>query len=320
MVGEKMETGLTFLFFVIGLFIIVKGGDLFIDGAVWVAYKTGIPPAIVGATIVSVATTLPEFFVSTVASNEGYSEMALGNSIGSTICNIAFVLGICALIKPIKVENKFFGIKGFMMIAYLLVFFFFSLDGIVTHKEGIILVFLFLVFILLNILEFREEGINGNKRIKKPSNKKENIINLTKFIVGAWFIVIGAHMLVDTGVKIAYIFGIPKQVVSLTLLAIGTSLPELVTSISAIIKNEESISVGNILGANILNLTTVLGFSSLVSDNGLLVQRQTIILDLPMSLLVMLIFVFKGIFKREIDRRLGGLLLVIYLIYLIILF
>ena len=320
MAGEKMETSLTFLFFVIGLFIIVKGGDLFIDGAVWIAYKTGIPSAIVGATIVSIATTLPELFVSTVASNEGYSEMALGNSIGSTICNISFVLGICTIIKPIKIKNKFFGIKGFMMIAYLIIFFFLSLDGVVTHKEGLILIFLFLIFIGLNILELREDDINKNKKVKRTFSKKENIISLIKFIIGAWFIVIGAHILVDTGVKIAYILRIPKQVVSLTLLAVGTSLPELVTSISAIIKNEENISVGNILGANILNLTIVLGFSSLVSDNGLIVQRQTILLDLPMSLLVMLLFVFKGIFKNELDRKLGGVLLAIYLIYLLILF
>lgn len=315
-----MEIGLTFLFFVIGLFIIVKGGDLFIDGAVWIAYKTGIPSAIIGATIVSVATTLPEFFVSTVASNEGYSDMALGNSIGSTICNIAFVLGICSLIKPMKIENKFFNIKGFMMIAYLFVFFFFALDGLVTHKEGILLILLFFIFLGLNIIEYNEENGGKNKKIIGSRNKKETIINLTKFIIGAWFIVIGAHMLVKTGVEIAYIFKIPKQVISLTLLAIGTSLPELVTSVSAIIKNEENISVGNILGANILNLTTVLGFSALVSDNGLVVQRQTIFLDLPMSLLVMSLFVFVGIFRKEINRKLGGTLLIIYLIYLIILF
>ncbi len=315
-----METGLTFLFFTIGLCIIIKGGDFFIDGAVWIAYKTGIPSAIVGATVVSIATTLPELFVSTVASNEGYSDMALGNSIGSTICNISFVLGICALIKPIKIKNKFFGVKGFMMIAYLIVFFFFALNGVVTHKEGLILILLFLVFIGLNIFELKENDINKNKKVKKTFSKRENIINIIKFIIGSWFIVIGAHILVDTGVKIAYILKMPKQVVSLTLLAIGTSLPELVTSISAIMKDEDSISVGNILGANILNLTVVLGTSSLVSDNGLIVQRQTVFLDLPMSLLVMLLFVFKGIFKNEIDRKLGGLLLAIYIIYLIILF
>lgn len=320
MAGEKMGTGLTFLFFIIGLFIIIKGGDLFIDGAVWIAYKTGIPPAIIGATVVSIATTLPEFFVSTVASNEGYSEMALGNSIGSTICNVAFVLGLCSLIKPIKVQNRFFTIKGFMMIIYILVFFFFALDGLVTHKEGLFLIVLFFLFIWLNIIEYKGEGERKSNKIINNHSKREVIINLTKFIVGAWFIVIGAHMLVKTGVEIAYIFKIPKQVISLTLLAIGTSLPELVTSVSAIIKNEENISVGNILGANILNLTIVLGFSSLVSDNGLVVQRQTIFLDLPMSLLVMSLFVFIGIFKKEISRKLGGVLLIIYLIYLIILF
>ena len=207
------------------------------------------------------------------------------------------------------------------MIGYLIIFYIFARNGIVTFKEGFILLALFLFFIIINILEFRVRGENTEK-IKKESvhSKKDIILNIVKFILGAWFIVIGAHMLVDSGVKIARIFKIPQQVVSLTLLAVGTSLPELVTSVAAVIKDEENISVGNIIGANILNLTIVLGSSALVSDNGLFISDQTLYLDIPIALLVMTIFVFSGAIKKEIDRKSGLLFLTIYIIYLIILF
>ena len=316
-----MDTVIVFVIFFIGLLTIVKGGDLFVDAAIWMAKKTGIPSMVIGATIVSIATTLPEFFVSTVASNEGHSDIAIGNAIGSIICNIAFVIGLCSCIKPIKIKKGLFNVKGFMMIGYLIIFYIFARNGIVTFKEGFILLALFLFFIIINILEFKVRGENTEK-IKKESvhSKKDIILNIVKFILGAWFIVIGAHMLVDSGVKIARIFKIPQQVVSLTLLAVGTSLPELVTSVAAVIKDEENISVGNIIGANILNLTTVLGSSALVSDNGLFISDQTLYLDIPIALLVMTIFVFSGAIKKEIDRKSGLLFLTIYIIYLIILF
>lgn len=316
-----MGTIIVFIVFFIGLFTIVKGGDLFVDSAIWIAKKTGVSSMIIGATIVSIATTLPEFFVSTVASNEGHPDMALGNAIGSTICNTAFVIGLCSCIKPIKIKKGFFNVKGFMMISYLIIFYIFARDGIVIFKEGVVLLLLLLFFIITNILEFKVGDENTEKVKKEPINSKKDIIlNIIKFILGAWFIVIGAHMLVDSGIKIAKIFEIPQQVVSLTLLAVGTSLPELVTSVIAIIKNEENISVGNIIGANILNLTIVLGSSALVSDNGLFISDQTLYLDIPIALLVMTIFVFSGGIKKEIDRKSGLLLLTIYIIYLIILF
>ncbi|MCG4585674.1 hypothetical protein L0P56_09200, partial [Anaerosalibacter bizertensis] len=134
-----MDTVIVFVIFFIGLLTIVKGGDLFVDAAIWMAKKTGIPSMVIGATIVSIATTLPEFFVSTVASNEGHSDIAIGNVIGSIICNIAFVIGLCSCIKPIKIKKGLFNVKGFMMIGYLIIFYIFARNGIVTFKEGFIL-------------------------------------------------------------------------------------------------------------------------------------------------------------------------------------
>ncbi|WP_077369274.1 calcium/sodium antiporter [Anaerosalibacter sp. Marseille-P3206] len=316
-----MENLLVFAVFFIGLVIIVKGGDMFVDSAIWIAEKTGIPSMIIGATIVSIATTLPELFVSTVASNQGHSDMAIGNAIGSSICNIAFIIGLCAFIKPIKINRASFSLKGFIMIVCVVVFYVFAFDGVVDFGEGIFLMVIFSIFIMMNIIELKSQNKNIQKNKKSISyNKKEIFVNIIKFVLGALFIVIGAHILVDTGIKISQMLRIPKQVVSLTLLAVGTSLPELVTAIVALIKGESNISVGNIIGANILNLTSVIGASTLVSDHGLLVNRQTLFLDTPFSFLIMILFVLSGFLKGEINRKTGALLLILYIIYLLILF
>lgn len=315
-----MGIGLIIIIFIIGIIMIVKGGDLFVDAAIWMAKRTGVSSGIIGATIVSIATTLPEFFVSTVASNEGFSEMAVGNALGSYICNIAFIIGICSLIKPIKIKSNFFIIKGTMMISYLGIFFILSKNGMITYNEGYLLISLIILFITINILEHKKENM-GKVSFKKDFIKKRDIfINGIKFAIGGFLIVYGAHLLVDGGVRIANILRIPKQVVSLTLLAIGTSIPEFVTALTATIKGEQNISIGNILGANILNISVIMGASALISEQGLIISKQTLFLDLPMAILVSLIFLTTGIYKEKISRLTGGLLLALYIIYLIILF
>ena len=315
-----MEIVLILIIFSIGVIMTVKGGDLFVDAAIWIAERTGISSGIIGATIVSIATTLPEFFVSTVASNEGFSEMAVGNALGSYICNIAFIIGICSLIKPIKIKSNFFGIKGIMMIAYLCVFFILSKDGMIAYKEGKFLISLIIFFIIINVFEHKKENSNKTKPKKSPIEKKNILTNGIKFAVGGFLIVYGAHLLVDSGVKIASVLRIPKQVVSLTLLAIGTSIPELVTALTATIKSQQNISLGNILGANILNISVIMGASTLVSDQGLIISKQTLILDLPMAMLFALIFIVTGIYKERISRFTGGVLVASYITYLLILF
>lgn len=315
-----MEIMWTFFLFALGLIMTIKGGDWFVDASIWIAERTGISSGIIAATIVSIATTLPEFFVSTVASNEGFSEMAVGNALGSYTCNIAFVIGLCAIIKPIEIKDSFFGIKGIMMLINLFIFFVFSKDGIINEKEGFILLSLIIPFIIINIFEYKQRNKSKNKKKKGFINKKDIVSNGIKFIMGGAFIIYGAHILVGTGVEIANILRIPKQVVSLTLLAIGTSLPELVTSLMAIFKNQQSISIGNILGANILNLSIIMGASQLVSEHGLRISYQTIFLDIPIAILVGLIFVSAGLIKEGINRLLGIVFLGIYIIYLLILF
>ncbi|WMM24923.1 calcium/sodium antiporter [Tissierella sp. MB52-C2] len=310
----------TFLLFIIGLIMIVKGGDWFVDAVIWFADKTGISYGIIGATIVSVATTLPELFVSTLSSKEGLTDMAVGNSLGSYICNIAFIVGICALIKPIHIKDNLFGIKGSMMFGYLGIFYYFASDGVISHLEGKILVALLLLFIFINVFELKKGNGKSKNTSREFPNKKDLIQNGIKFAVGTALIIISAHLLVDTGVEIANFLRIPKQVVSLTLLAIGTSLPELVTALSSTIKGKQNISVGNIVGANIFNMTLVMGASALVSDNGLIISQQTLALDIPMATIVALVFILIGTSTEKIGRLTGILLLALYGGYMTILF
>lgn len=312
-----MNTFIIFIVFIIGLLMIIKGGDIFLSGAMGVAKLTRISTSIIGATIVSIATTLPELFVSTIASYEGLEDIAIGNALGSYICNIAFIIGLSAVIKPIKIKDSF-NAKGIMMISFLIIFYILAMDGIVTKTEGIILLSLIIFFFWINTIEHKKDS--GNNKIRLILNQKEIFKNTVYFIIGGIFVITGSHLLLDSSVKIATYLRIPQNIISLTFLAIGTSLPELVTAITAIIKKEQSISVGNILGANIYNLTMIMGLSAIISDNGISIFKQTLTLDISMAFIVTLIFVGAGILKKEISRFTGFILLAIYIIFLFVLF
>ncbi|WP_053956986.1 calcium/sodium antiporter [Inediibacterium massiliense] len=325
-----MENLMIYGLFLIGLIMIIKGGDLFVDAAVEIAMATGIPPILIGATLVSLATTLPEFFVSTIATLKGHPEMAVGNAIGSTICNIGFILGICACISPISIRRRFFSIKGFLMIVSLGCFYFFAIDKVVLKTEGFMLLLLLILYIIINILEVNYKGSKTSKDLRKHIHKKNIFFNGIKFILGGFLVVLGARLLVDNGVEMAKIFHIPEQIISLTLIALGTSLPELVTSVTATLKGHEGISVGNIVGANVLNITMVLGTSCMIPKNGLYLSTrditflnqsllhvpQTLVFDIPFALLLMSILVLCGTMKKQIDRKHGMLLFTIYVVYI----
>lgn len=308
------------LLFAIGLIMLVKGGDWFLDSTIWIGNITGISFGIIGAILVSVATTLPEFFVSVISSRQGFSDMAVGNAIGSYICNIALVIGVVSIIRPIKIDSDYFGLKGAMMFAYLSLFYYFAADGIVTYKDGKLLILLVLLFMLLNFVEHRRHDAGIKRSEIDNKDKKKSILNIGKFISGGILIILGANLLIKAGIELASFFRIPKLVISLTLLAIGTSLPEITTGISATMKNKQSISVGNILGANILNITLVLGVSALVSNKGLIITAKTINRDLPIAVLVSLIFILSGILFKKIGRIAGITLLSIYIGYVYFLF
>ncbi len=326
-----MATFLTLALFILGLLVIIKGGDWFVEAAVWIAKITGIPSIFIGATIVSVATTLPELLVSTIATYQHYYDVALGNVVGSLVCNIGLILGLTAVISPIKMSRKSFTIKSVIMLLCGFLILFFATDKLISLYEGTILLIIFAIYIIYNIMELK---LGGNKKEHYEGetieySRRHTTGYILKFIFGAVFIVVGARLLVDNGVALANIIGIPEQIVSLTLIALGTSLPELITAMTSIAKGHHGISVGNIIGANILNMLMVIGTCARISSGGLVISYQnvmlgatiynvpqTLYLDLPVSLVLMLILVIGGSITGKISRALGFTMLAIYGVYL----
>lgn len=298
------------LLLVLGLGFIIKGGDWFVDSAIWMAKITKIPPFIIGATIVSLATTVPEVLVSVLATAQGSIDLALGNAIGSIIANIGLIMGISLYVAPPKTTSKDYIIKGLYMVGAALVLIFLSLDGELSKLQSIILWILLIGFFVLNITTSQKQ-----EDIEEVSFDKKYIL---LFILGAVSVVIGARLLVDNGVAIARALNISEAIIGLTIVAVGTSLPELVTTITALIKKNSNLSLGNIVGANIMNILLVIPASTLVSNGGLVMRMQTVRQDIPFSVLFMLIAMIPPLLFKRFFKWQGLLMLVTYGLYLLI--
>lgn len=329
-----METLLVYLLFAVGVVLIVKGGDWFVDGAVWVAEVTGIPKFIIGATIISLATTLPEIIVSTIAAVDGHSilvsgvgdyiaasqdkvGMAIGNGIGSVICNTAMILAINIIFMPLVVKRREYAPKALLLVAAVVALFIFSLSGSFTIVGAIVLLAIFALYIFENIRSAKgESAANDDERPAK--DKKSVITNVLRVVVGAACIVLGSQLLVNSGSEIAASWGVSEAIIGVTIIAIGTSLPELVTAITSIVKKQTDMSVGNVIGANVIDTTLIISVCSLIYGGNLPVSAQNIYLDFPVAILVSLIAAVPTIISRKFSRWQGVLMLAIYIAYLIV--
>ena len=261
---------ITIILFLIGFVLITKGADIFINCTVDIGKKTNISEIILGATIVSFATTLPELTVSLFASLDGHTTMSLGNAVGSIICNIGLLLAMLAI---------------YMYSNYR------SAVGNGSRSRG-----------------------NNTLKVKGNNDFREWAKIILIFVLGLIMMVIGSRLLVDNGVIIAEWIGVPQGVISLTVIALGTSLPELVSSLTAIKKNHHAISVGNILGANVLNIVSVIGISSIPNDIPILSQNMNI--DFPFMILLLLTLILPTIKNNKLYRLQGLIMLIIYFIYI----
>lgn len=309
------------ILFLVGFLLITKGADIFIECTVQIAKKTGISELILGATIVSFATTLPELTVSVFASIDNHTTMSLGNAVGSIICNTGLILGLVAFISPFKVDKNMFFSKSAILLLSVLVLMILGSNGTITQGDGLLLIVILSFYMYSNIksvsgknrvnVSRNLEGDSGNN-IK--SSKHESFKTCVLFILGLIMMVVGSKLLVDNGVKLASFIGIPQGVISLTVIALGTSLPELVSSLTAIRKKHHGISVGNILGANILNITSVIGISSLIND--LPILSQNIRVDFVFMTILLLTLILPTIKSSKIYRLQGLILLTTYIIYI----
>lgn len=301
-----------FLIFSGGIVAIVKGADWFTEAAVWFADKTGIPKIIIGATIVSLATTLPEFAVSSYASFTGHSSMAVGNAVGSAICNIGLVLGLTLLLCNFQVERQGFVHRSLFMIGGAVVLYLVALDGVISRADGGILLLLLAGFIYYTLQEIKT--YKGSKHDQDISISGTPLRSTIQFIVGAALVVVGSRLVVSSGIVIAEFFNIPEIIIALTLIALGTSLPELVTAITATLKGYQALSIGNIVGANILNITWVIGGSALVGP--LKISAENLRLDFPVMALLMVALLIFGLTRNILEKWEGATLLIMYTSYI----
>lgn len=306
----------TVLLFILGLILICLGGDRLVDAAVAIAKKLGIPQIVVGATIVSLGTTLPEILVSTTAAFDGSAAIAAGNAFGSIICNTALIAGLTQTIRPSKkIEAAAIRWRGIFFFAVLISM---NLYAYLTQKfnrpAGIVLLLLFAVYAYLNI---KRAGAEGEENEEEDGNKESGPIwkHLLILVVCAVFLYFGANLLVDNGILIAEALGVPERVIAVTFIALGTSLPELVTSLVSIIKGYGNVGLGNVVGANILNMLLVIGIPSAIA--GIPLERSTILVDMPLGLLVMAVLLIPILIRKKSSRVQGVALLAIYAVYCI---
>ena len=302
------------LLFVVGLVLICLGGDRLVDAAVAIARKLGIPQIVVGATIVSLGTTLPEILVSTTAAFDGSAAIAAGNAFGSIICNTALIAGLTQTIRPSrKVEfssmawrSAFFFIVLIAMNGYGFV------TGTFDRTAGIAMLILFAVYAYLNIKRSSKEG-GEEEKDEEGSKEISMFLQIVTLAVCAVLLYVGANLLVDNGIFIAKTIGVPERVIAVTFIALGTSLPELVTSIMSLIKGYGNVGLGNVIGANILNLLLVIGIPSAVA--GIPLEPSTVTMDMPLALLVMAVLLVPILIRKKSSRLQGAALLGIYTVY-----
>ena len=315
-----MNLTLTILLFALGILFVVKGGDFFVDAASWIAEVSGIPKLIIGATIVSVATTLPEMLVSIMAASQGKVDMSIGNAVGSVTANIGLIMALSLIFIPSVIRRRDYLLKAILMLLAAVIIVACGLFGSVSIPFCIILLVIFAVFLWENISTAKKD-VELEATMEKDAfltERKTVIINIIKFVVGAVGIVWGANLLVDNGSELARFFGISERIIGVTLVAVGTSLPELITTVTAIVKKQADLSVGNILGANIMDLTLIMPLSALISGQALPVAPISAMLDLPMCLLVGLIAIVPAMIRSRFSRWQGFLLLAVYIAYVIV--
>ena len=304
------------LLFILGLVLLIKGGDWFVDGATGIAHRFHVPELLIGATVVSIGTTLPEVMVSATSALSGHGEIAYGNAVGSVICNTALIAGLTVAIRPSRVDRKtfmtpvvyFFVAAAIYLVAAYVV-------GAFTRLLGAVLLALFLAYMTHTVVQARKAPPAPSEQEEAPAPLWKDLLLL---VVGAVLIAIGADLLVDNGTLIAKALGVPESVIALTFVALGTSLPELVTAITSLVKGHGALSLGNIVGANLFNLVLVSGVSTVLAPfqipQSKLVagMNASLLVDLPVMVLVMALLTLPALIRGKLTRTQGVALLGIY--------
>lgn len=313
------------LLFALGLVLLIKGGDWFVDGATGIAERFHVPEIIIGATVVSIGTTLPEVMVSATSALTGHGEIAYGNAIGSIICNTALIAAITVAVRPGPVDTKalktpvlfFFGSAAIYVVNTYV-------TGYFGRPLGILLLAIFVVYLVVTVRQGFRDPVEAaaeeeeTKEIEEKATKNTMGKDILLLVVGAALVAVGADLLVDNGTLIAQALGVPESVIALTFVALGTSLPELVTAITSLAKGHGALSLGNVIGANLFNLVLVSGMSMTLApfyipeSSTLFGVNASLVLDIPLMLFVMAFLTLPALKTRKLSRYQGIVLLILY--------
>ena len=310
------------LLFAVGFICLVKGGDWFVDGATGIAHRFHMPELLIGATVVSIGTTIPEVMVSATGAftgGAGGSAIAYGNAIGSIICNVSLIAAITMAFRPGEVERDTIKTPiAFFFVAAALYAGVAYFTGYFSRPVGLILLAIFVVYIVVCVRQAMNSPEPAAEESEEDGEENSLVKDILLLILGAAVIAVGADLLVDNGTIIAETLGVPHTVIALTLVALGTSLPELVTAVTALLKGHSDLSVGNVIGANLFNLVLVTGTATTIRpfevpcENMIAGMNSSLVIDIPLAIGVMLIMSIPALVKGKLYRWQGILLLCIY--------
>jgi cation:H+ antiporter len=324
---EKMIIPIILL--AVGFILLIKGGDWFVDGATGIARRFHLPEILIGATVVSIGTTLPEVMVSAGAALQGSGAIAYGNAIGSIICNTSLIAALTIAIKPGRADRKsmvlpvsfFFGSAAIYCLgAYVF--------GKFSFAMGIVLLTVFVIYMVSTVMRMKKSTDTPVVEVEEHASEKQGSLlkDILLLVVGAAIIAVGADLLVDNATLIAEKCGVSEKVIGLTIVALGTSLPELVTAVTSLLKGHGALSLGNIIGANLFNLVLVSGTAITLNPFDVPVAgmirgiNSSLVLDIPVMLVVMLILTIPTLIKQKLSRWQGILLLAIYAAFCVLQF
>ena len=319
--------------FAFGLILLIKGGDWFVDAATGIAKRFKLPELLIGATVVSIGTTLPEVMTSAMAAVDGAGGIAYGNAIGSIICNTSLIAAVTIAIKPAKADRRtlIFPVCTFFVVGAFYALNAYAFGGF-ARWAGIVLLLCFVLYMVITVVNMiknpAKEDLSELELETKtaPTDNKGLFKDIVVLLVGALVIALGAHLLVNSATEIAKSLGVSDAVIGLTVVALGTSLPELVTAITSLMKGHGALSLGNIIGANIFNLVLVSGVAVTISpfetpaSSQLFGQNASLVLDVPVMFAVMAVMTLPAIFRGKLSRWQGILLLGIYVAFTVMQF
>ncbi len=311
---------LTIALLVVGLVVLIAGGDYLVKGSSSIALRLHLSPLVVGLTIVAFGTSAPELLISIQAALRGSPDIAMGNVIGSNICNLALVLGITAIIYPVKVSSNSLKVDWPVTMGVSLLLYFFVREQLVDSYEGFLFIFILIVYLIVVIRKSRKDTKAAKLIIEDSEIPDGPSIQLWKDIafiaIGCAGLYFGSEWFVGSVQDIARSFGISERVIGLTIVALGTSLPELATSIVASYKGQTDLALGNLMGSNIFNILSILGITSIIKE--IEVSDQILKTDIWWMLIITLLVLPLMVSRRRVGRIDGSILIAVYLVYVIL--